>query len=499
MSTSTGVSLCMIVKNEEEWISSCINSVRRLVGEIIVVDTGSSDRTREISRQSGARVFDYPWDGDFASARNYSLSQAVYDWILVLDADEMLDPVGPEEFAALLSSPGVEGYFINIRSYVADGRKVTEDQAVRLFKNRPEYRFRGPIHEQVATSIKSHNRGGGLAFSGLVIHHFGYLDREVAVKNKRRRNVALLKKAIEECPGDPFLLYSLAVEHYQGGETAEGVTLLERALARLSGGEGYFRDVLVALGGGLLKRGEGGRLEAFLEKALTMLPGDPDLHLIRGVLRLRGGTPGAAAEDLRVALEGSGLSPPACIHSLLGDALALSGRGLEAQISYLSALKLDPRSLYPLAQIIGLKQQGPGGADWLEIAGFAAPPVKKALGDELVKMGETPLALVLYLLIALEAACGEGGHPGEACRKFRLEVERYRPEGEFPGRYLPAAAAEMELYARAEELGLGCRFFFPSRKLQDLVRSTLDLVARVFAPPWRTAPNCQVMKGLCPE
>ncbi|MGH9426892.1 MAG: glycosyltransferase family 2 protein, partial [Terriglobia bacterium] len=84
------LSLCMIVKNEQRWLEDCLNSVKELVDEMIIVDTGSRDNTVEIAQRFGARLFDHPWSGDFSEARNHSLGSATGDWILVLDADEKL-------------------------------------------------------------------------------------------------------------------------------------------------------------------------------------------------------------------------------------------------------------------------------------------------------------------------------------------------------------------------------------------------------------------------
>ena len=90
-SNNPTVSLCMIVKDEEENLARCLDSVRDFVDEIIIVDTGSTDRTIDIAERYGARVFYHPWEGSFSKARNYSLKYATCDWILILDADEELN------------------------------------------------------------------------------------------------------------------------------------------------------------------------------------------------------------------------------------------------------------------------------------------------------------------------------------------------------------------------------------------------------------------------
>src|SRR4030095_3640898 len=108
------ISLCMIVRNEERFISQCLKSVRGFVDQIIVVDTGSTDTTRELARQFGAEVFDHPWSGDFSEARNYSISRATGNWILIIDADEAV----AERDARLLHDL--------VRECKADGLKLTQ-------------------------------------------------------------------------------------------------------------------------------------------------------------------------------------------------------------------------------------------------------------------------------------------------------------------------------------------------------------------------------------
>ena len=86
------VSLCMIVKNEENYLPNCLNSIKDIVDEIIVVDTGSTDKTVDIAKSFGAKVYYFPWRNNFSEARNESLKYATKDWILILDADDELSP-----------------------------------------------------------------------------------------------------------------------------------------------------------------------------------------------------------------------------------------------------------------------------------------------------------------------------------------------------------------------------------------------------------------------
>lgn len=306
MKKEVTVSLCMIARDEEELIQSCLESVSYLVDEMVVVDTGSRDRTAKLAAAAGARVFDLAWTGDFALARNHALEQAVFDWILVLDADEVLESVSREDFKRLLDAPEVEGYFVNVRNYLGEGQETAWDQVVRLFRNKPAYRFAGAIHEQVAPSILKANGGTGLATAPLTINHHGYLSVQLLKKNKSKRNMLIIKRELQKEPGDPFLLYCLAVEHYQRDEVSEGLDCLERAVIRMSGAEGYFEDVVLNIALGLFKAGRSEKLIEFAGKALVMFPGHPDLLLLRGLGFNSAGRYLEAAGDFDRALKKGG-------------------------------------------------------------------------------------------------------------------------------------------------------------------------------------------------
>ena len=142
MSRAVTVSLCLIARDEEDYIQDCIRSVSHLVDEVILVDTGSRDETANLAREAGARVFFHRWENDFALARNHGLGQAASEWILVLDADEILEPVKADEFGTLLAREEVAGYFLKVKSYLGSGRAVRWDRVVRLFGGAPDYRPR---------------------------------------------------------------------------------------------------------------------------------------------------------------------------------------------------------------------------------------------------------------------------------------------------------------------------------------------------------------------
>ncbi|PQP84376.1 hypothetical protein C0Q44_07310 [Paenibacillus sp. PCH8] len=213
------ISLCMIVKDEEELLPQCLASVQGAVDEIIVVDTGSSDRSAAIARQHGAVVVPLEWCDDFAAARNAGLEQASGDWILFLDADEALDAAAREQIRSWTRVSGCDGLFLNIHNYTGSGQQgVTVNPVLRLFRNAPEHRFEGRIHEQIAAAICHRNPQAAFHVTDMIIHHYGYQTAIVERKDKVNRNVRLLQQAVEEEPDQPFHHYNLGVEYLRVGE-----------------------------------------------------------------------------------------------------------------------------------------------------------------------------------------------------------------------------------------------------------------------------------------
>ncbi len=132
---NSSISLCMIVKNEEENLPQCLDSVRDVVDEIVIVDTGSTDRTIEIAESYGARVYNHPWEGSFSKARNYSLKYATCNWILILDADEELSREDAPELKELVKNSEFQMVAFIIKNRYKNSTQEGHAQMVRLYKN----------------------------------------------------------------------------------------------------------------------------------------------------------------------------------------------------------------------------------------------------------------------------------------------------------------------------------------------------------------------------
>jgi glycosyltransferase involved in cell wall biosynthesis len=198
------LSAAMIVRNEERFLEDCMKSLKGVADEIVVVDTGSTDGTKDIARSYGARVFDFPWRDDFSAARNESVRHCLGEWILFIDADEKLRPIEKATLRADLSRPGYTAFTVIYRPITG----FTSFREYRVFRNDPRIRFEGIIHETVLPSVIKVGKEDGLAIgdSVLEIDHLGY-DGEMGHKHKR--NLPLLKKHVGNLPDNSFLRWRL--------------------------------------------------------------------------------------------------------------------------------------------------------------------------------------------------------------------------------------------------------------------------------------------------
>lgn len=184
------VSACMIVKNEEKLLPQCLDSIKDVVDEIIIVDTGSTDRTVEIAKSYGAKVYHHLWQGSFSEARNYSLKYATCDWILQIDADEKLEEGDIQLLRIALRHKEYNSIFVALLSQMPGG--ISKNYFQRIYKKGKAH-YEGIVHNQLVCEGKS-------LVTEIRFHHYGYnLDPE-QMKKKQKRTEDLLKKQIAENP-----------------------------------------------------------------------------------------------------------------------------------------------------------------------------------------------------------------------------------------------------------------------------------------------------------
>ncbi len=229
------VSVCLIVKNEERLLPQCLRSVRELAFQIVVVDTGSTDRTRDIAGEMGAEVYSFAWRDDFGAARNAALERARGDWILSLDADEELMPGQAEVLKREIQAAGVMGY--RLRMFNVGHEQQGWACAPRLFRNSPGLYFAGRINQEAFSSVQARCEEWGLKneLGGTALLHHGYTEEITADRHKIERNLRLLERGIQESPGDPNLLMNLGVELVRSGKLEAGLERYWEAFRLVSG------------------------------------------------------------------------------------------------------------------------------------------------------------------------------------------------------------------------------------------------------------------------
>jgi|DewCreStandDraft_1066081.scaffolds.fasta_scaffold00095_95 glycosyltransferase involved in cell wall biosynthesis/FMN phosphatase YigB (HAD superfamily)/tetratricopeptide (TPR) repeat protein len=238
--TEPRLTVCLITRDEEQFLGQCLESVRGLAHQIVVVDTGSKDRTVEIARAHGAEVYHFSWCDDFSAARNAALEHARGDWVLMLDADEELTEEGRARLPEALRCREVIAWRLPL---VDVGREAEGPSYVpRLFRNAPGLFYVGRVHEQVFSSLEVRRAEWGLENrpGDVRLRHHGYRPDVVRDRNKIERNLRLLEQAVRELPEEPHLLMNLGLELARSGRETEALQRYREAfeaLARKPAGE----------------------------------------------------------------------------------------------------------------------------------------------------------------------------------------------------------------------------------------------------------------------
>jgi tetratricopeptide (TPR) repeat protein len=250
------LSLSMIVKNEEKFLPGCLESVKGLVDEIVIVDTGSTDNTKRIAESYGARIFDFEWCDDFSAARNESIRKATGDWILYLDADERIDKSFHDTIRKLIADRKVDAYLLNVKSRIG-----TEAESLhhlisypRLFRNINGIAFVGQVHEQITTSLRALR--ARIVQSNVVIEHLGYAQSKEVIREKARRNYELLLVQVEKGENRGYALYQLGQTEIILGDIEKGLIHLNEALATGGFGNSVTASIYAIIAEKKLQMGE---------------------------------------------------------------------------------------------------------------------------------------------------------------------------------------------------------------------------------------------------
>ena len=309
------LSLCMIAKNEEGMLRECLERVKPIVDEMIVVDTGSTDQTKKIAASSGSMVYDFSWQDDFSKARNFSLKKARMEWILVLDADEFLSTVDLAAITALTERKDMDGFRLCQRSYTDQigannfhpCRGEYEEEKgflgyvtahlVRLFRNDPDIYFEGHVHEVVEKVMQAHRKTW--ESTEIPLHHYGFAKSKIFLEQKKEiyQNLGRIKAENEPC--DPRAYFDLGVQLIEIEEYNEALSVLERAYQLRSD----WVPLLFNLGLIHDKLNDADKAISFYEKALAYEPHHQAALCNLGILHQRCGRWDSASTVLHKCLE----------------------------------------------------------------------------------------------------------------------------------------------------------------------------------------------------
>ena len=224
------LSLCMIVKNEEACLPQVLESVQPVVDEMVILDTGSSDRTIDIATDYGARVYHFQWCNDFSAARNHALRYVRGKWVLVLDADEVLTPeIIPEIQQAIKSDRNL---VINLIRQEVGATQSPYSLVSRLFRHHPDIYFSRPYHsivdDSVSQLLQREPDWQVISLSTVGILHYGYQPGAIAALDKYTRAKTAMEGFLADHPNDAYLCSKLGALYVQIGQMEEGITLLKR-------------------------------------------------------------------------------------------------------------------------------------------------------------------------------------------------------------------------------------------------------------------------------
>lgn len=235
MASRLPISVCMIAKNEEKYIEECLKHLMPYQMEIIVVDTGSTDSTRRIASKYTPNVYDFEWTDDFAAARNFAISKATNNWILILDCDEYLIDMDISAIRACMQKHIRHVGVLKLRNLFTkeDGERVYRlDEIPRFFnKNFYEYRFR--IHEQITPKGTEDISDVRLMtfYLPIDVEHCGYDISKEEMQKKQERNLRLLEQAVGETDYDDYIYFQIGQSYMTLGEYAKAAEAYKKSFA----------------------------------------------------------------------------------------------------------------------------------------------------------------------------------------------------------------------------------------------------------------------------
>jgi len=339
------VSLCMIVRDEEATLANCLESVQEVVDEMVVLDTGSRDRTIEIAQAAGAKVHSFEWGDDFAAARNAALNYVETDWVLVLDADEVLLPgVVPTLRTAMQDDHCL---VVNLVRQELGANQIPYSLVSRLFRKHPNITFHRAYHESIDDSVmgllQQESHWKVLELADIAIRHTGYTSDAIAQRQKAERARSIMERYLSDHAEDAYICNKLGALYLGEGKLEQGRELLQRGLQATTLEPALRYELNYHLASSYAELREFDLAERHFQSAVEQ-PISPYLKLGTftnwGNLRMEQGNPVAAAVLFQKVVETEPTLPLGWFN--LGTALKDLGNLEDAIACYQQAIQLDP-------------------------------------------------------------------------------------------------------------------------------------------------------------
>ncbi|VYU41755.1 Chondroitin synthase [Clostridium tertium] len=281
------ISLCMIVKNEGKHLEKSLDSIVNYIEDIVIVDTGSTDNTKEIARRYTNKVYDFKWCNDFSKARNFSISKAANDWVLILDADEVIYKFDKKNIERFIKNNKMTVGRIKRINPFEEGEEIKKyiERVNRLF-NKKYFHYQGIIHEQVVSKDGSEYKMKSIEIEA---NHIGYLNEVINGTNKLERNINLLIDAIKNNPLDPYLYYQIGKSYYRKKDYDKAYDSFVKSIELSTDFKFEYTEDLIESYGYTLIKCEKYEKAMELKKYRVYYDKSPDYNFVMGLIYMNNG------------------------------------------------------------------------------------------------------------------------------------------------------------------------------------------------------------------
>ncbi len=298
------ISICTIVKNDRARLERLLESAENYGFELVVVDTGSTDGSLELAHAFTDSVYEFPWQDDFALAKNEAVRLAKNDLVLILDSDEWLEEISDEDLMTLegytMAPMEKVGRIYRINELYNNGEETENYEWLNRLFDRRFYHYEGRIHEQVV-KIANPEQNYDTFHTNIVINHDGYIGTPEQKKEKSLRNIKLLERELEDNPNDPYFLYQIGKSYFSMNENEKAIEYFGKALEQpLDSGLEYVIDMIEAYGYALINSGREGEALG-LEGVYDEFSGSADFQFLMGLIYMKNAMFDEALEQFELA------------------------------------------------------------------------------------------------------------------------------------------------------------------------------------------------------